>query len=68
MQGKATHSGSGATKVEPVSTAISPGAVSRIGLAQSPFTKPEPCREGPGLKAPMVGTSTHPRGSQGRHE
>lgn len=66
-QGRATHSGTASTKVEPTPSAISPGAVSRIGTAQSPFTRPEPIHEGRGLKAPMVSDTRHTRGSQGKH-
>jgi hypothetical protein len=67
-QGQAAHSGMGATKVEPKSMGISPGAVSRIGNAQSETTKAEPIHQGRGLKAPMVGCTTHKSGSQGRHD
>ena len=66
-QGRATHSGAGATKVEPKSKAVDPGAVARMGIEPGPFTKPKQLYEGRGLEAPMKGTTTHPRGSQGRH-
>lgn len=55
------------TKQEPNSRAVSPGAVSRIGIAQSPGTRSEPLYEGRGLKAPMVSTTSHKAGSQGKH-
>lgn len=65
-QGRATtHSGFGA-KTEPVEQKINPGAVSRMGNAQSPFTTSKVLYEGRGLNAPMVGKTTHPRGSQGK--
>ena len=66
-QGSATHSGSGATKPETKPTAVSPAAVSRIGIAQSPTTQPVQMYQGRGLKAPMVGSTSHPSGSQGKH-
>lgn len=66
-QGKATSNMMGSTKTEPVSRAVSPGAVSRIGTAQSTQTKPEQMYEGRGLKAPMVSTTSHKAGSQGKH-
>lgn len=63
-QGQATHSGSGATKTEPVSKAVNPGAVSRLGNMVAPGTKPEQMYEGRGLKAPMAKQTTYPKGSQ----
>ena len=66
-QGNATHSGSGQTKIEPISKAVNPGAVSRMGIHPSPAA-PKQMYEGRGLKAPMVGTTSHPRGSQGHHK
>lgn len=66
-QGKATTSSIGSTKQESISRAVSPGAVSRMGSAMSPQTKPEQMYEGRGLKAPMVGTTSHKAGSQGKH-
>jgi hypothetical protein len=73
-QGRASHSGMGATKVEPISKAVSPGAVSNIGLAQGNKTdhgmvhvKSQPLYEGRGLRAPLISTTSHKSGSQGRH-
>jgi hypothetical protein len=69
-QGNAIHSASGSTKVEPVSRAVNPGAVADMGNQQR-FAKgngPIPLYEGRGLKAPMVGTTTHKAGSQGTHK
>lgn len=74
-QGQASHSGMAATKVEPRSQAISPAYTNQMGVAygthltdghetsggQSPMTT------GPGLRAPMVGTTQHHSGSQGKH-
>ena len=69
-QGQATTSSMGSTKVEPKSMAISPAAVADIGIAQryAPGNGPIPLHEGRGLKAPMVGTTTHKAGSQGHHK
>lgn len=66
-QGSASSSSSGSTKTEPMSKAISPGAVSRIGNAVSVDTRPEPIVMGQGLKAPMAGQSSHKSGSQGKY-
>lgn len=75
-QGQATHSGSGSTKVEPRSHAISPGAVSQIGIKQGNHASDgghtvhvatPSLNEGRGLKAPMVGTTSHAKGSQGKY-
>ena len=55
-----------ATKVEPTSTKVNVEAVSEIGIQQV-RTKPAPMFEGPGLKAPMAGTTTYENGSQGKH-
>jgi hypothetical protein len=65
-QGTASHSGSGATKTEPISHAVNVETVADIGLKQR-YAKgngPSPLYEGRGLKAPMVGTTTYPKGSQ----
>jgi hypothetical protein len=63
-QGQASHSSTGATKVEPVSKAVSPGAVSQIGGAQGRMANIKPLYEGRGLQAPMAKCTTHPKGSQ----
>lgn len=71
-QGRASHSGTGATKVEPNPKGVSPAAVSRIGLKQGDHAmdhgtvrvKHIPLYEGRGLKAPMVGVTVHKKGSQ----
>ena len=76
-QGKATHSGSGSTKVEPNSRAVGLARLSQlgnhVGNHVSDGSRPdlpvqrEPMYEGRGLKAPMVSQTTHKGGSQGRH-
>jgi len=63
-QGRATTSIVGSTKTEPVSRGVNPGAVSRMGNAVAPGTKPEQMYEGRGLKAPMKSVTTYPKGSQ----
>ena len=67
-QGQATHSGSGSTKVEPVSKAVNVSAVSEIGIHQRHVGRAQstPLYEGRGLKAPMVGSTVHKSGSQGK--
>jgi hypothetical protein len=66
-QGRASSSKVTSTKVEPKAHAINPGAVSRMGIEPGPFTKPKQLYEGRGLEAPMVGTTSHKAGSQGKH-
>lgn len=75
-QGRATHSGTASTKVEPVSRAVSPAAVSQIGVKQGNHASDgggtikvhtPPLYQGRGLKAPMVGTKSHKSGSQGSY-
>jgi hypothetical protein len=61
--GKTTIAG---TKVEPVSQGIDPGAVSSIGLQQVRTTS-RPMYEGRGLEAPMVGSTSHKSGTQGKY-
>lgn len=66
-QGQASHSGTGATKVEPKSRGVNVTAVANMGNSQhyAPGNGPSPLYQGRGLKAPMVGTTTHKAGSQG---
>lgn len=72
-QGRASHSGSGSTKVEPRSNIVSPGAVSQIGIKQGNHASDEghtarhvskPLYEGRGLSAPACKTTIHKKGSQ----
>ncbi len=65
-QGQASSSIVGSTKIEPRSHAINPEAVANIGV-QHHYTTSVPMYEGRGLKAPMVGETSHPSGSQGKH-
>ena len=66
-QGRADHSGSASTKVEPTSKAISPGAVSRIGTMVGVGTTKEPMHEGRGFTAPGIDNCSHKSGSQGKY-
>lgn len=72
-QGQASHSSKGSTKVEPKSHAVSPAAVGNIGLMQGNHAADgghtvrhtsTPLYQGRGLKAPMKGTTSYPKGSQ----
>lgn len=67
-QGQATHSGSGSTKIEPISTAINPAYAGEIGVQMHRPEDRSPMSEGRGLKAPMVSTTQHHAGSQGKHK
>ena len=53
-------------KMEPKPRAMSPGAVSEIGL-RVVRTVPQPMHEGRGFKAPMNKSQSSNRGSQGRY-
>lgn len=76
-QGRATTSSTGSTKVEPNSKGVNVTGVAQLGIMQgnhisdcdAPNQKyrSEPLYEGRGLKAPMVGETSHRSGSQGRH-
>jgi hypothetical protein len=56
-----------ANKVEPNSRAIDPGAVSELGIHQVHVRSIPPLDAGRGYKAPMVSSSIHHCGSQGKH-
>jgi hypothetical protein len=64
-QGTANNSDSG-RKREPIAHAVSPAAVSEIGIHEARVNS-LPLYEGRGLEAPMQGTTNHPTGSQGKH-
>lgn len=66
-QGQAQSSGSVSTKREPIAHAVSPAAVSEIGIHQVRGTS-LPLYEGRGLEAPMQGSTTYATGSQGKHK
>jgi hypothetical protein len=66
-QGQAQSSGTASTKREPIAHAVSPAAVSEIGIHQVRATS-LPLYEGRGLEAPMQGTTIHHCGSQGKHK
>ncbi len=63
-QGTANNTQSG-QKREPIAHAVSPAAVSEIGIHQVRGMS-LPLYEGRGLEAPMQGATTHPTGSQGK--
>ncbi len=65
-QGNANSSDSG-RKREPIAHAVSPAAVSEIGIHQVRGSS-LPLYEGRGLEAPMQGATNHPTGSQGKHK
>lgn len=67
-QGRATTSMMGSTKQEPISRAVNVGAVSEIGIKERHVGRAQstPMYEGRGLKAPMVGQTNHPKGTQGK--
>jgi len=73
-QGKATHSGTGSTKVEPKGHAVPPAYAASLGSmrgnhSERGTTKLQtiPMYEGRGLQAPMKSTTIHNKGSQGKH-
>ena len=70
-QGRATHSGSGSTKSEPVSHAVPAAYPARLGVMQGNHADTGkvhvtkvPMYEGRGLAAPSCKTTIHPKGSQ----
>jgi len=75
MQGRASSSKMGSTKVEPRSHAVSPAAVADMGISKGnhaetgdmPFTS-RPVYIGRGLSAPMAACTIHHCGSQGKHK
>lgn len=74
-QGRASHSNSGSTKVEPRSHAVSPAYGDSLGQMKGNHStdsgtinmKSTPMYIGRGLEAPMKGTTVHHKGSQGQH-
>ena len=74
-QGRATHSGSAGTKVEPTSHAKLPGGVAQLGQMQGNHVteggrvgnRGLPLYAGRGLEAPMKSQKTHKGGSQGSY-
>ena len=66
-QGRATTSGMGSQKREPIAHAVNPVAVAEEGIIEVRHTS-LPLYEGRGLEAPMQGTTIHHSGSQGKHK
>ena len=67
MKQGTANSRPGDQKREPIAHAVSPAAVSELGIHQVRATS-LPLYEGRGLEAPMQGTTSHPTGSQGKHK
>lgn len=67
-QGRATSDRLGSTKTEPISHGVDPGYTAQLGNHVGNANAVEPMYEGRGLKAPMVGETSHKAGSQGRHK
>lgn len=70
-QGRASHSSTGATKVEPRSHAVPPAYPARLGTMQgnhadtgTVHVNKVPIYEGRGIEAPMKKVTVHPKGSQ----
>ena len=73
-QGRASRSNVASTKVEPTSHAVPPAFPAQMGRKQGNHSdtgthrvQKIPMYEGRGLKAPMKGIASHPKGSQGSH-
>lgn len=73
-QGRASVSGPADRKVEPKSTAVNPGGVANLGLAQGnhadgkDFTpRITPLYAGRGYEAPAITSTSHKCGSQGKY-
>jgi hypothetical protein len=65
-QGRASVSNVSDVKREPISHAVDVCTVADIGQVTDYNSRP--LYEGRGYQAPMVGTTSHKGGSQGRHE
>lgn len=65
-QGMGNNTNSG-QKREPIVHAVSPAAVSEIGIHQVRSTS-VPLYQGRGLEAPMQNSTIHHSGSQGKHK
>jgi len=65
-QGRASTSGMASTKVEPKSKAVNIEHAADMGIHHVNH-RSVPMYEGRGLKAPMAGSTTHPKGSQKHH-
>lgn len=64
-ESRVVHSTRGG-KVEPKSRAVPPAYPAELGILESRI-RSVPMYEGRGLEAPMVGSTVHKSGSQGRH-
>lgn len=66
-QGTGNNSAS-AQKREPIPHAVSPAAVSEIGVEQVHTGSGPQMYQGRGFEAPMAGTTHYEHGSQGKHK
>lgn len=66
-QGRASSSGAGSQKREPVSHAVDPGAVSQIGCHVGEPRAVKQLYAGRGYEAPVAKATIHNGGSQGEH-
>lgn len=62
-QGRASHSNVSATKREPISHRVDPGAVDKMGNTGKSVTSRQ-LYVGKGVQAPKHSVTIHPRGSQ----
>lgn len=67
-QGQAQSSGMGSTKREPIAHKVDVAAVGDMGNQIHRDGGSLPLYAGRGLEAPMVGTTIHHSGSQGKHK
>ena len=74
-QGRADRSGAGSRYSAPSSKAINPGGADAIGQSFGNHSAEgtgrlvvTPLDAGRGYSAPGISSTTHPRGSQGRHK
>lgn len=65
-QGRASSSGPGDQKREPIAHAVNPAAVAEIGIHEV-RTVPVQMYEGRGYEAPKANSTIHHSGSQGKH-
>lgn len=68
-QGRADSSGSGSTKIEPRSHAVSPAYAGQLGTKMAYTSLRDPMDMGRGYSAPAPkGCTVHQGGSQGKHK
>ena len=67
-QGRASSSGPGEQKREPISKAVNPAGVAQLGEHVGTRRAVETLYQGHGYKAPSSGSQVHHCGSQGKHK